>query len=160
MQFNIRSIEDRDRGPLGAFLAVRWGSERIVAHGTEYQAAQLPGWVAEHAECLTGALTFHREDGELEVVTLDSATERHGMGTALLEAAVEEARRAGCARVWLVTTNDNLGAMRFYQRRGFTLAAIHAGAVEEARRTKPEIPRVGQYGIPIRDEIELELKLA
>jgi hypothetical protein len=59
--------------------------------------------------------------------------------------------------VWLVTTNDNLDALRFYQRRGLRLVAVHAGAVDEARRLKPEIARVGEYGIPIRDEIELEL---
>jgi hypothetical protein len=62
--------------------------------------------------------------------------------------------------MWLVTTNDNLEALRFYQRRGFVLSALRAGAVDEARRElKPMIGRVGNFGIPIRDEIELEARM-
>jgi hypothetical protein len=61
----------------------------------------------------------------------------------------------------VVTTNDNLGALRFYQRRGFVLAALRPGAITEARRTlKPEISEIGADGIPIRDELELELPAA
>ena len=82
-----------------------------------------------------------------------------GWGTALVDAATAVARAAGCRRVWLITTNDNIDALRFYQRRGFTLVAVHAGAIDAARRVKPAIPRVGGHGIPIRDEIELERRL-
>jgi hypothetical protein len=57
----------------------------------------------------------------------------------------------------VLTTNDNVDALRFYQRRGFRLAELHPGAVDEARaRLKPEIPRVGDHGIPLRDELMLE----
>lgn len=70
------------------------------------------------------------------------------------------ARRAGCTRLWLVTTNDNLDALRFYQRRGFRLSRLRPGAVDLSRQTlKPEIPEVGTFGIAIRDELELELDL-
>jgi hypothetical protein len=72
---------------------------------------------------------------------------------------VAAARAAGRTRVWLITTNDNLDALRFYQRRGFTLAALHRGAVARSRRLKPTIPEVGAHGIPIRDELELERRL-
>jgi hypothetical protein len=71
--------------------------------------------------------------------------------------AAEAAGRQGCARLWVITTNDNVDALRFYQRRGFCLAAVHRGAVDRSRASlKPEIPAVGAYGIPLRDEIELE----
>jgi GNAT superfamily N-acetyltransferase len=63
--------------------------------------------------------------GELEVVALEALSRREGIGTALLTAAADEARRAGCARAWLITTNDNLDAVRFYQRRGWDLVALH-----------------------------------
>jgi hypothetical protein len=37
------------------------------------------------------------------------------------------------------------------------LAAVHRGAVDDSRsKLKPEIPVVGAYEIPLRDEIELE----
>jgi ribosomal protein S18 acetylase RimI-like enzyme len=79
------------------------------------------------------------------------------VGTALINAVIEAARRQGCTRVWLITTNDNLHALRFYQKRDFVLVAVHANAVARARQIKPEIPLIGRDGIPIRDEIELEL---
>jgi acetolactate synthase regulatory subunit len=51
-------------------------------------------------------------------------------------------------------------ALRFYQRRGFRLAALHAGAVDDSRaRLKPEIPVTGDHGIALRDELELEVEL-
>lgn len=59
-------------------------------------------------------------------------------------------------RIWLITTNDNLNALGFYQKRGFRIKAVYPGAVDEARRIKPEIPLAASNGIPIRDEIELE----
>lgn len=83
-----------------------------------------------------------------------------GVGSALLGAVEELARRRGCKRLWLVTTNDNTHALAFYQRRGFSLAALHRDAVTEARKTlKPFIPLVGEGDLPIRDELELEKRL-
>jgi hypothetical protein len=72
---------------------------------------------------------------------------------------VEEARKRNCWRVFLITTNDNLNALGFYQKRGFELVAIHRGAVNESRKVKPSIPLIGDNNIPLRDEIELELVL-
>ena len=71
----------------------------------------------------------------------------------------QAAREAGCGRVWLITTNDNLRALRFYQRRGFRLVAVHPDALERSRELKPSIPEIGLDGIPLRDELELELTL-
>jgi hypothetical protein len=77
------------------------------------------------------------------------------VGSALLAAVENHARADGFHRIWLITTNDNLDALRFYQRRGYVIAAVHSGAVDRARRLKPGIPEVGYYGIPIHDEVEL-----
>jgi ribosomal protein S18 acetylase RimI-like enzyme len=96
---------------------------------------------------------------ELEVVTLHAAISGRGIGSALLGAARQKATALGCSRLWLVTTNDNRLAIRFYERRGFTLARVHRGAVAEARRLKPEIPKLGYGGVPIEDELEFELQL-
>jgi len=78
-----------------------------------------------------------------------------GIAAALVEAAAAAARQAGADELWLVTTNDNLDALRLYQRHGFRLAEIRPAAVDEARRRKPEIPLAGDYGIPLRDELVL-----
>lgn len=80
-----------------------------------------------------------------------------GAGTALIEEVERIALNAGCRRLWLITTNDNIEGLRFYQRRGFRLVELHAGAVDRSRESlKPEIPAIGEHGIPIRDELELE----
>jgi ribosomal protein S18 acetylase RimI-like enzyme len=108
---------------------------------------------------IAGALTYDIRDDEMEAVTVDAFVERVGAGRALIAAAAGEARRLGCRRLWLITTNDNTPALRFYQRCGMRLAALHRDAIAQSRRLKPEIPETGLDGIPIRDEIEFELPL-
>ena len=94
---------------------------------------------------------------QCEILTLHADEQWRGAGTALIEVAGQLARRQGCARLWVITTNDNVDALRFYQRRGFCLVEVHRGAVDRSRAAlKPEIPAAGAYGIPLRDEIELE----
>jgi N-acetylglutamate synthase-like GNAT family acetyltransferase len=77
----------------------------------------------------------------------------------LINAVLGEARKQNCGRVFLITTNDNMQALRFYQKRGFELVAVHRGAVNESRKIKPSISLIGNDGIPLRDEIELEMIL-
>jgi ribosomal protein S18 acetylase RimI-like enzyme len=91
---------------------------------------------------------------------LHAGQQWRGVGSALLQLVDQVATEQGCRRLWLITTNDNVDALRFYQRRGFRLAALHRGAVDDCRaRLKPEIPTVGDYGIPLRDELELDKQL-
>jgi ribosomal protein S18 acetylase RimI-like enzyme len=99
------------------------------------------------------------DGGECEVITLDSVRQGIGVGTALLEAVSRAASERKCSRLWLITTNDNVDALRFYQKRGLRLETIHRDAIEQSRDMKPQIPLTGAHGIPIRDEIELELLL-
>lgn len=109
---------------------------------------------------LVGVMTYDVRGFDCEVSTLYTTTRRGGVGSALIEAVVEPARAAGCRRLWLVTTNGNVDAPRFYQRRGFRLVELHAGAVDRARATlKSSIAEIGDHGIPIRDELVLERML-
>jgi hypothetical protein len=101
-------------------------------------------------------ITYRLAGASCEIISLDSLRPGIGVGTALIDAVAVAARQTGCRRLWLITTNDNLNALGFYQKRGFVLAAVHPDAVAEARLLKPNIPLVGLNGIPLRDEIELE----
>ena len=97
-----------------------------------------------------------RSIAEVTCLVVDSSQRQRGIGRALLDATTAELHADGVRRVWLVTTNDNLVALRLYQRAGFRLTALEPGAIDEARRTlKPSIGTIGQHGIPIRDELEL-----
>ena len=155
----IRRIGPDSRAEVNAFLREHWFSTWMAVHGELIDLAAADGWTALEDGEIVGLVTFRTVDGELEILSLDSLREGRGTGTALLDTAVREARQAGCTRVTLTTTNDNLHAQEFYRRRGFTVARVRPGAVDEARRLKPEIPAVDDNGIPITDEIDMELIL-
>ena len=157
MQLQIMPIAKTDRTWIEALLQKYWGSTQVVSRGQLHQADHLPGFVAVLWGQSVGLVTYHLVDRQCELVTINSLVERQGIGTALIDAVRVEATRANCTRLWLVTTNDNLAALRFYQKRGFSLARLHPNAVERSRQLKPEISLTGQHGIPIRDEIELEM---
>ncbi|MBN1826255.1 MAG: GNAT family N-acetyltransferase [Candidatus Eisenbacteria bacterium] len=159
--FTIRPIAEGDRDWVRDLFAEHWGSSLVITRGTAHQADALPGFIAAEkgGGVRIGLLTYRIDGDECEIVSLNSLREGIGVGGALLGAATEEARRAGCLRALLITTNDNLPAVRFYQKRGWRLRAVYPGAIRESRRRKPAIPETGVDGIPIRDEIELELPL-
>jgi GNAT superfamily N-acetyltransferase len=137
-----------------------FGSPLVVGHGVVYDAAALARPRLYRQRGIPGRLCYRIADGEVEVVSIDAKTHRQGTGTALLDAAISVARSERCRRAWLVATNDNLDALRFYQRRGWRLVRIGRGAVDSARALKPLIPKIGAYGIEIHDEIKLEHALA
>jgi ribosomal protein S18 acetylase RimI-like enzyme len=157
--FFIRAITDADRAWVARFTAEHWGSEQMVMHGEILTISQLPGFVAEQAGEVVGLVTYVIWEEDCEIASLDSLHEGQGIGSALIAAVKSVAQTSRCRRLFLITTNDNIDALRFYQRRGFVLAALRPGAVNQSRKMKPEIPLMGSYGIPIRDEIELEMSL-
>jgi len=154
----VRPLGEADREWATGKLRELWG-EGVVSRGRLLDATVLPGFVAEGDGEPAGLLTYRIDGGDCEVVTINAFPRGAGAGTALMEAVAVAARDAGCRRVWLITTNDNLRALRFYQRRGFRLAALHRDALDRSRELKPSIPDVGLDGIPLRDELELELTL-
>lgn len=159
VDFEINPIETEDREwVLGVIRG--WGADFVVTRGRKVFAAELPGFIARTSEGNNvGLVTFEIAGDQCEIVTLDALEKFQGIGGALVEHVKTAARSAGCRRLWLITTNDNLDAFRFYQRRGFTIAAVHVNALEHSRRLKPSIPVIGAYGIPLRDEIEFEMLL-
>jgi ribosomal protein S18 acetylase RimI-like enzyme len=154
----VRPLAEVDREWATGRLRDLWG-EGVVSRGRMLDATALPGFVAEEDGEPAGLLTYRIDGGDCEVVTINAFPKGGGAGTALMEAVAAAARDAGCRRIWLITTNDNLRALRFYQRRGFRLAALHRDALDRSRELKPSIPEVGLDGIPLRDELELELRL-
>ena len=158
-KFQIRPIEKDDHGEVASFLREQWGTTKVVSRGKIYWADQLPGVLAMQEDRLVGLVTYNIDDEECEIVTIDSTVEGIGIGSALIEAVKDIAASAKCKRLWLITTNDNINALRFYQKRGFILAKLHRLALDQSRKLKPEIPLVGMHDIPLRDEIELEMPL-
>jgi ribosomal protein S18 acetylase RimI-like enzyme len=153
----VRRVDHHDEEWVRELMQRRWGDRLVVSRGRVHDPATLPGLVvvADLIEPV-GLLTYELADEQCEVVTIDSLREGIGVGSLLLDQVVHLARDVGCRRVWLVTTNDNVHAQAWYERRGFRRVAVHRGAVADSRRLKPSIPRVGIGGVPITDEIEFD----
>jgi ribosomal protein S18 acetylase RimI-like enzyme len=155
-EYLIRRIEEYDREWVQKILSEIWGSCRVVTRGSIHQADELPGFIAEIDGQRTGLLTWKVNENMLEIITMNALKQRVGIGSDLVNAAKEEAKNLTCSRVWVITTNDNVPAQKYYRALGFSIAAVHKDAVKESRKLKPEIPFLGIEGIPITDEIELE----
>jgi GNAT superfamily N-acetyltransferase len=155
----VRRKNEQDQQWVEEILKTEWVSTRVVTRGHVHDAAQLPAFLAMYKGKRRGLLTYRIAQDQCEIVTLNSLVENAGIGSMLLAAVERQAAAEKCTRLWLITTNDNTDALRFYQKRGFRIAAIHLGSIKESRRLKPEIPLMGSAGIPILDEIELEKTL-
>jgi GNAT superfamily N-acetyltransferase len=158
-EYYVRPVDPTNDRWIHDLLIGRWGSTEVVSCGVLHDASRLPGFVAWREETTMGLITYNIVKEDCEIVTLDSLVEGIGIGTALIAAVLDHAKGVGCRRVWLITTNDNLKAMCFYQRRGFHVVAIHSDVIKEYRKIKPSIPETGMYGNPIRDEIKFEILL-
>lgn len=153
------SIQDSDRPEVRAFTERHWHSVFIMSRGRKFLPEEEQGFIERRDGEIVGLLTYHMEDDTMEILTLNSTQEKAGIGSSLMLSAINTARDGGCERVFLTTTNDNLRAIGFYQRLGFRMVAINLGVVDEARKTKPSIPLTGERGVPIHDEIVMELDI-
>lgn len=153
----IRAASDQDDAVwLADLWRENWGDVIVVSRGRVHRLPELAALIAWNGEERVGAATYHLDGEAAELTSLNAVAPGKGVGSALIAAVEQAVRDLGARRLWLITTNDNVDALRFYQRRGFRLARLHAGAVDVARRIKPAIPEIGEHGIPIHDEIELE----
>ena len=157
----VREVRDDERTWLRATVEERWGEEIVVGRGRVWTLHELPAMVAvDDSGTRVGFVTYVVEGPVAELVSIDALRTGVGVGRLLLDAVAVTARAAGAERLLVMTTNDNLAALRFYQRAGFRLLELRPGAVDEARATlKPSIPDTGNDGIPLRDEIDLILEI-
>lgn len=159
MKIKIREIKPEDLAWVEEVVR-GWGADFVVTRGRKVYPARLPGFLAIGGDGKrAGLISYELRDRQCEIVIFEVLKPHGGIGTKLLEKTAATAAKAGCRRLWLITTNDNLEAMRFYQRRGFVFAGVHIKAMEKSRKIKPSIPGTGNYGIPIRDEMEFERSL-
>lgn len=155
----LQRVSDQNRERINAFIQKQWFTTEMILRGQAVDMTQAEGFFAEEKGEITGLITYEVSDQILEILSLNSLRPDRGLGTALIERVVQTAREMGCRKIVVITTNDNLHALGFYQRRGFDMARLFRGALEVSRRLKPEIPLIGENNIPLRHEIELELVL-
>ncbi|MHB8105671.1 MAG: GNAT family N-acetyltransferase [Dehalococcoidales bacterium] len=157
--FQIRAITKEDKTWVTDLLKEWWAGPKIVTRGKIHQADELPGFIALDGNQRVGLVTYNIDGKECEITSMNSLAEGKGVGSAIVDAVKNAAVSKGCKRLWLITSNDNTKALRFWQKRGFNIAAVYPNAITQTRRLKPDIPLTGNDGIEIRDEIELEMIL-
>jgi len=135
-----------------------WGSNILVTRGKCYTAENLDGILAYNKKEIIGLGLYYIKGNECEIVLLETFIQNKGIGTKIIEKIKETAKAKNCKRIWLITTNSNINALKFYQKRGFHFSNIYINAMEESRKIKPEIPKE-ENGIEIRDEIEFEMEI-
>ncbi|MFD6506650.1 GNAT family N-acetyltransferase [Bacillus sp. NPDC060175] len=153
---HIQKITPEMKETIRGFMCENWGSSMMVSRGRAHQLEQLPGFIALKNDRIVGIITCEVLKNMCEIVSLDSFEEGNGIGTKLVDCVLQMARENECEKVWLITTNDNMNALRFYQKRNFMMTNLYIDAVKEARKIKKEIPFIGYDNIAISHEIQLE----
>jgi len=156
IKFKIKSVNKNDKDWIRNFIVRKWGSEKIIIHGKIFYPSALPGFIVYKKNNYLGLVTYIIKKNILEIITIDAVVYRKGIGTVLLKAVEKVARKRKCKRIRVVTTNDNVDALRFWQKRGFLIKTVYPNAISLSRKLKPEIPLIGNYGILVKDEIKLE----
>lgn len=133
-----------------------WGDDEMVVSSGTYQLSDLPGFVEYDEAEIIGVITYIIKNDQIEIISLDSFRENVGIGSQLLKKLEEISEEKDITKISVITTNDNLNALKFYQKRGYSIIKVIPNAVEKARKQKPSIPLFAENGIPIRDEIVLE----
>ncbi|MEA4824737.1 MAG: GNAT family N-acetyltransferase [Clostridiaceae bacterium] len=156
-EYSVMPISDKYRSQVDALIEKEWAGPLVVTKGKIIDTRQCPGFVAVQNATLLGYITYQINGAQCEITVLESLVSEKGIGSALIKAVIETAKQAGCSRVWLITTNDNTHAIRFYQRFGFQLANVHINALERSQELKLSIPMTGIDDIPILHEFEFEV---
>jgi len=155
----IHDARDEDRPFVTEVVTREFGATRISSRGVIFDVLTLPTLVATVEDERLGLAIYRFEKFECELVVLVATDEGRGVGSMLIDHVRDRASDRGCERLFLTTSNDNTDALRFYQRRGFRLCRLYPGSLEDARRQIPTMPEIGHHNIPIRDDIELEIRL-
>lgn len=158
-KITFRETNTADEAFVKKIMDEYWGGEPLLIRDSNYWPSKLPGIIAEKNNKLIGFLFYEIQNHDCEIVVFEAFDKFKGTGTELLHRLTLIAKKHRCQRIYLMTHNDNLDALRFYQRRGFVICGIRLNSMDAARKIKPSIPIIGDYGIPMRDEIDLELAI-
>jgi len=159
-QYAINTASKTDFEWIKELYTRTWSGDICVSRGKVQKVDDFTGgFVAETGGQNTGFITYTVTGPEVEITGMVSLKENSGIGSALVKAVIEMAKKHKLKKVCLVTTNDNLNGIGFWQKRGFKLVKVYPGSMEFVRKIKPAVPLIGENGIPLRDELELEMIL-
>lgn len=152
----IERISAETRNLVNQFFIDNWFSTDMSVRGEIIDGTKLDGFLLQEDSKIIGLVTYKFYENICEIISLDSKKENIGIGSALLKEVEKVATDNDCKKMRLITTNDNMRALQFYQKRGYCLTKLYPNAMDEVRKIKPNVPELGDNDIPLRDEIELE----
>lgn len=155
---DITAICNKNRNQINDFIRIHWFSTDMVVRGRIIDMTTAEGFAVYENGNIIGLITYIVKDNECEIMSLDSLKERQGIGTVLLNKVIETAAKESWAKIKLITTNDNINAIGFYQKRGFDMVRLYHNALDISRKLKPSIPLLGDNNIPLKHEIEFEME--
>lgn len=155
----IKAIDESNRELSAIILKKLWHTDSIIAKKEVHYFKDIPGFLCYEEGAVVGVITYAIENGECEIVTINSLKKKKGYGKKLFSAVLKVAKKEKCKRLWLITTNDNTNAMTFYQLIGMNMCGFYPNGMDYSRSLRPQIPLTGNLGIPLKHEIEFELLL-
>jgi ribosomal protein S18 acetylase RimI-like enzyme len=153
----IRPATSADQARIATLSNYFWGENEVESFGRSYQVDELPAYVTCDEDEIVGVASYALEGDETNLVALNVLPQWQGRGAArdLMAAVIKTMQAEGVKRIILSTTNDDLPALGLYQRLGFTITNVDVGKMIEHHGGE----ELGFAGIPVRDEIQMELNL-
>lgn len=136
----IRPAAPADRTRIAELAHYFWDEVDVECFDKGYQVDTLPAYVACDGDEIVGIASYAHEGDAINLVMLNILPQWQGQGA---------------ARIIVATTNDDPPALGFYQRLGFTITNLLVGKMLEHHGGI----ELGFAGIPVRDEIQMELRL-
>lgn len=155
----IVKLDEKFRKEVNHLIKENWAGPVIVTKGIAHDTSNSKGFVSVENQTITGYILYEFQASKCEILVLESKNQNRGIGTALIEMVKSVAKENNCTRIWLITTNDNIHAIRYYQTHGFDLEAVHINAIKKSRELKPSIPLIGDNDIPIKHELEFSITI-
>ncbi|WFL76030.1 GNAT family N-acetyltransferase [Altererythrobacter arenosus] len=119
-----------------AYLSRAFSHEQLSLElsnpGSRFYFAETANGVAGYLKVNHGSAQTETVEGktlEIERIYVDTEMQGTGVGKALFQFALEEARAIGADAVWLGVWEANPKAIEFYSRQGFTAFGEHSFAI-------------------------------
>ena len=155
----IVKLDEKFRKEVNRFIKDNWAGPIVITKGIAHDTSNSEGFISVEDRTITGYILYEFREAQCEILVLESIKQNRGIGTALIEMVKKVAKEHNCTHVWLITTNDNIHAIRYYQKHGFDIEAVHINAIKKSRELKPSIPLIGDNDILIKHEFEFSITI-
>ena len=133
-----------------------FGGPLQARRGELLDVLALPGFIAQRDDRTIGLATYRLENDECEIAFIATLERHAGVGTALLNALLRAVSR--CDRIWLVDQRQPRSAPLLSAARLRPVSASSRRSRRGAQTAQTSDLDGRRVRIPLRDEIELELR--